>query len=98
MAVPKQRKTKSRRNQRRMHICLSAPELINCSKCDKPCLAHTICAACGFYKGKEEINVLEKMEKKQRKEKEKEIKEKEREQAEQKKPLTLKELSRRKFD
>lgn len=96
MAVPKQRKTKSRRNQRRAHISLKAPGLGICSHCGQPVLPHKLCLSCGYYKGKEVINVLAKLEKKERKQKEKEIKEQEKEQTE-KKPLTLEELSKQKF-
>ena len=28
-----------------------------CPKCKKPVLSHTVCLNCGFYKGKEVINV-----------------------------------------
>ncbi len=92
MAVPKQRKTKSRRNQRRSHLSLKAPSLVSCSKCGKLILPHIVCPECGFYKGKEVIDVLSKLDKKSRKKKEKEIKEKE----EKKKELDMKSLSRRK--
>lgn len=71
--VPKQRKTKSSRNQRRMHIFAKAPVLIKCPKCGKPVLPHTLCLNCGFYKGVEIIDVLKKMTKKERKQKEKEM-------------------------
>ena len=56
-----------------MHIYLKGTTPLACTKCGKAALAHTICENCGFYKGKEAINVLAKLEKKERKEKEKEI-------------------------
>jgi len=92
MAVPKQRHTKSRRNKRRMHIFIKTPSLTKCSKCGKFVLPHTICWNCGFYKGKEVINVLAKLEKKEKKQREKEIKTQEKE---EKKPLSMKELSKK---
>ncbi len=73
MAVPKQRKTKSRRNQRRMHIFLEAPKLTSCPKCGKLVLPHTVCLNCGFYKGIEVIDVMKKLTKKEKKKKQKEI-------------------------
>jgi len=73
MAVPKQRKTKSRRNQRRMHIFLEAPRLTSCPKCGKLVLPHTVCLNCGYYRGIEVIDVLKKLTKKEKKKKEKEI-------------------------
>jgi len=94
MAVPKQRHTKSRRDKRRAHIYLKAPALINCPKCGKPVLPHTICWNCGYYKGREVIDVLKKLTKKERKQREKEIKAKEREERKAK-PLSMEELSRK---
>jgi len=97
MAVPKQKHTKSRRNRRRMHIFLQAPSLASCPRCGKPIRPHTVCLNCGYYKGVEVINVLEKLEKKERKIREKEIKEKEKTETGKEKPLTLEELSKKKF-
>lgn len=77
MAVPKQRKTKSRRNQRRMHIYLKQPSFGICPKCGKPVLPHTVCFNCGYYKSREVIDVLKKLTKKEKKQKQKEIAEKE---------------------
>jgi len=97
MGTPTQRHTKGKRNQRRMHIFLEAPNLIFCPKCGKPIPPHTICPNCGYYKGREVINVLEKLEKKERKKREKEMKAKERgeKETEKEKPLDLKALSKK---
>ncbi len=94
MAVPKQRKTKSRRNQRRSHIYLKMPVLVSCPKCGKPARPHSVCLNCGFYKAREVIDVLAKLTKKQRKQREKEMKAKEREEREAR-PLSMEELSRK---
>lgn len=77
MAVPKQRKTKSRRNQRRANIFIKPPTLVACSKCRQSVLPHTVCLNCGHYKGVEVIDVLKKLTKKEKKQKEREIKAKE---------------------
>ena len=91
MAVPKQRKTKSRRNQRRMHIFIKAPKFLSCPKCGKPMLPHRVCKNCGYYKGNQVIDVFKKLTKKEKKKKEKELK------AAQKAPqkeLSMEELSK----
>ena len=96
MTVPKQKHTKSRRNKRRMHIFIKAPNFNKCPKCGKPALSHTVCFNCGFYKGMEIIDVLKKLNKKERKQKEKEIAGKEKEEkAAEKKPLSWEGLSKK---
>jgi len=94
MGVPNKRGTKSTRNQRRMHIFVTAPILALCPKCGRPVLSHKACQNCGYYKGREVINVLEKLEKKERKKREKEIKAQEKT-GKQEKPLTMEELSKK---
>jgi len=91
MAVPKQHRSKSRQGQRRMHIHLKSPGLTVCPKCGKPVLAHSVCKVCGYYKGREVIDVLSKLTKKERKSKEKEMKEKETSQ----KSLNMEDLSKK---
>ena len=76
MAVPKQRQNQSRRDRRRGNIYIKAPNLVLCPKCKKPVLPHTACGYCGFYKGKEVINVMAKLVKKEQKKRQKEIEEK----------------------
>lgn len=61
--------------QRRMHIFIKPASLTTCQKCSKPVRPHIICKNCGFYKGKEMINVLGKLTKKEKKVREQEIKE-----------------------
>ncbi len=63
-----------------------------CPKCAKPVLPHNLCLNCGYYKGRQVIDVLKKLTKKEKKKKEKEMKEGEKK---QKRPLTMGELSRR---
>ena len=97
MAVPKSRGTKSKRDKRRQHIFLKKPTLTKCSKCGKLILPHIVCSFCGYYKGREVIDVLGELTKKERKVKEKEMKTKEEKGKEIKKskPLSLKELSKK---
>ncbi len=55
MAVPKQKKSKSRRNMRRSHHALTATSSIECSNCGETKLPHHVCSACGHYDGREVI-------------------------------------------
>jgi len=96
MPVPKQRHTKSRRNKRRGNIYLEAASLTVCPKCGKPVLPHTVCSNCGYYKGKEIIDVLKKLDKKEKKQREKEIAAQKAEKGVgEKKPLSWEELSKK---
>lgn len=85
MAVPKQRKTKSRRDQRRSHIHLKEHFLVTCPKCHKMILAHTLCKNCGYYKGRQIVDVLARLNKKEKKQKEKKEKERQKEERDNKK-------------
>lgn len=95
MPVPKQKHTKSRRNQRRSHLALKPRNFSVCLKCGKSVFSHHACPNCGYYRGREVINVLAKLEKKEKKLKQKEIQQAEKEKAvEEKKSLTMEKLSK----
>ena len=57
---PKRKVSPGRRDRRRAHDALKSPNLITCSNCGEMRLPHTVCPNCGFYKGREVINVEEK--------------------------------------
>ncbi|MBW1973194.1 MAG: 50S ribosomal protein L32 [Deltaproteobacteria bacterium] len=59
MAVPKRKKSKSRRDKRRTHKKLSAPALVPCPQCNELKPPHRACFYCGTYKGEEVIKIKE---------------------------------------
>ena len=59
MAVPKNKTSQSRKNMRRSHHRVSTPPIIRCSRCSSKVELHTICAECGYYRGKPIIQVEE---------------------------------------
>ena len=73
MPVPKQRHTKSRRNRRRSHHALKKRTFSVCAKCGAPVLSHRLCSNCGTYGGREVIDVMAKLSKKEQKKKTKEL-------------------------
>lgn len=98
MAVPKQRKTKSRRDKRRANIFIKPPVLMLCKKCSKKVLPHNVCLSCGYYKGTEIIDVFKKLTKKEKKQKEREMKSQEATEkrgAKKEEVMSLGELSKR---
>ncbi|MGI6084495.1 MAG: 50S ribosomal protein L32 [Acetivibrionales bacterium] len=57
MAVPKSKVSKQRRNKRRTHYKLSAPNLVACKKCHALKLPHVVCKECGTYGDNEVVKV-----------------------------------------
>ena len=86
------RHTRAHTRNRRSHHALRAARFINCKKCGESVMPHVVCTNCGTYSGREVIDVLKKLNKKEKKKKEKELKEKEAEQAKDK-PLDAAGLS-----
>lgn len=57
MAVPQVRTSRRKRNQRRSHLALKAPNLVTCNNCGALIRPHLVCAQCGHFKGKEVLQV-----------------------------------------
>jgi large subunit ribosomal protein L32 len=55
MALPKHKISKSRRDKRRTHKKLTAPNLSTCPDCGEATLPHHACPSCGSYKGRNVI-------------------------------------------
>lgn len=52
MAVPKKRTGHSAQGHRRSNWKATVPETTTCKNCGELTLTHTVCTACGYYKGK----------------------------------------------
>jgi len=52
MAVPKKRTGHSAQGKRRSNWKATKPTLTTCPNCGQKMLTHTVCTACGQYKGK----------------------------------------------
>ena len=57
MAVPKKKISKSRRNQRRSHDALNSHVYGECSNCGEIKLTHHVCASCGYYDGRDVMEI-----------------------------------------
>jgi len=62
---------------RRAHHALKAVETSACSKCHAVVVPHMLCMNCGTYQGRQVVDVLRKLTKKERKEKERTLREQE---------------------
>jgi len=92
--VVRMRHTKSKRNRIRSHHALKQKKFAHCAHCLQPVLSHVLCQNCGYYAGRQVIDVLAKLDKKERRKKEKELHEHEKEAAEgSNKPLSAEGLS-----
>ncbi|MFC1509528.1 50S ribosomal protein L32 [Candidatus Omnitrophota bacterium] len=66
MPLPKRRHSNSRQGKRRGEQKIDVPSISVCPNCKSPKLPHRVCGACGYYKGRQvlEIKKKEKEEKK----------------------------------
>jgi large subunit ribosomal protein L32 len=59
MAVPKRKKSKSKRDKRRTHQKVAGPNVSACPQCGEAKLPHHACPSCGSYKGRTIIETTE---------------------------------------
>lgn len=64
MALPKKRHSKTRGRKRRTHWKIAKTGLVPCPQCKKMRLPHRVCAVCGFYDGRQVIEIKIKEKKK----------------------------------
>ena len=67
--VVRMRHTKSHTKNRRSHHALKSTGLSKCENCKNFKKCHTVCLSCGFYRGTKVLDLIKKMEKKQKREK-----------------------------
>ncbi|MGM0431247.1 MAG: 50S ribosomal protein L32 [Spirochaetota bacterium] len=58
MAVPKYKTSKKRtRTRKSINMKLVAPQLVECGTCGNKVLPHRVCPKCGFYRGKQVLDL-----------------------------------------
>ena len=57
MGVPKRKVSKARQGERRAHLAISAPPLVECEHCHELKRAHHVCPTCGWYNGREAVTI-----------------------------------------
>ena len=60
VAVPKNKKSKSKRDKRRTHDKLKVANIVECPRCHSKKIAHRVCENCGYYNNKEIIKIVSK--------------------------------------
>jgi len=57
MAVPKRKTTRTKRDSRRSHWKSTAATYSECPQCHQPKLPHRVCANCGYYGGRQAVEI-----------------------------------------
>jgi len=55
--LPKKKSSQSHTKERRAHLGIVVPKLVNCSQCNTPKLPHEVCHTCGTYNGREVLEI-----------------------------------------
>ncbi|MDD5120809.1 MAG: 50S ribosomal protein L32 [Candidatus Omnitrophica bacterium] len=66
MALPKRRHSAARGRKRRTHWKIKATNLIPCPQCKQLKSAHRVCGSCGYYDGRQVVEIKVKEKKKKR--------------------------------
>ena len=64
MSVPKKKISRTRTRSRRSHHALAAVAVTKCVQCGYAKLPHRVCSHCGFYRGKNVLNLQARVERK----------------------------------
>ncbi|MDP6686278.1 MAG: 50S ribosomal protein L32 [Candidatus Omnitrophota bacterium] len=67
MPLPKRRHSSSRQGKRRGEHKIKVPSISVCPNCKAPKLPHRVCKACGFYKGRQVVQIKTKEKKEDKK-------------------------------
>ena len=65
MAVPKKRRSKSRKRTHRSLWKIEIPTMVKCPNCEDYHVAHRACTSCGYFKGAPVIQIKQKVNKKE---------------------------------
>jgi large subunit ribosomal protein L32 len=53
MANPKRKLSRASKGHRRAHLALTRAQLVRCTHCSAMIKPHTVCGACGYYRGRQ---------------------------------------------
>ena len=59
MALPKGKVSKARGRSRRANWKLDKPAVMECPRCHEVKLPHRVCKSCGYYNGRQVVEVKE---------------------------------------
>ena len=73
-AVPKNKRSKAKRNTKRNSFKLNVLSIVECPRCRAKKIAHRVCQACGYYNNEEIIKIEQKSKEKGKEKRTKEAK------------------------
>lgn len=59
MPLPKRKHSSTRGKKRRTNWKLAVPNVVECPQCHQPRMPHHICTSCGYYNGRQVIDIKE---------------------------------------
>lgn len=59
MAVPKRKTSRQRRDTRRAQHGIAEVRLSRCQHCGAPVLSHRVCGVCGYYRGRQVVEITD---------------------------------------
>jgi large subunit ribosomal protein L32 len=57
VAVPKRKKSRARTNHRKSQWKGTLPTYSTCPQCHQPKLPHRVCPNCGYYRGRQAVEI-----------------------------------------
>ncbi|MFA6909306.1 MAG: 50S ribosomal protein L32 [Patescibacteria group bacterium] len=72
MGLPSKRRTKQSKRERAAHFALSPIQLTTCPKCKQAIRPHRVCPHCGYYRGRDILQIDLKSERRKQKDKKRE--------------------------
>ena len=60
MGLPKRKVSHARQGDRRAHLALTTPSLVECSHCHQMRRSHHACPNCGYYRGRQVVELKKK--------------------------------------
>jgi large subunit ribosomal protein L32 len=69
MGLPAKRRTKQSKRERAAHFALATTSTMACGNCGRRIRSHRVCPHCGFYKGRQVLKVMGKVERRAAKKK-----------------------------
>ena len=55
--LPKRKRSKASKGAHRAHNAIKSAAIVECPHCHRPMMAHRVCPACGYYRGRDVLEL-----------------------------------------